>query len=98
MRVALTDAAEEDLAAVYASYAGRSGPAADQVVGAILRAINGLALFPRMGGPGAIPETRERIVTRFPYRIVYHINERAQVVEAWRIIHTRLELPPSTGG
>lgn len=97
MRVALTEAAEEDLAAVYAYCTGRSGIATGQVIGAIMRAINGLARFPRMGGPGVVPETRERVMIRFPYRIVYHVNERTQVVEIWRVIHTRLEWPPSAG-
>ena len=86
MKVQLTDAAEADLAAIYAYYAGRSGPAADRVLGAILRAINGLARFPRMGKPGDVPETRERVVLRYPYRIIYHVDERVQLVEVWRII------------
>lgn len=95
MRVALTDAAEADLAAIYAYYAERSGPAADRVLGTILRAINGLALFPLMGRPGEVPETRERIVTRYPYRIVYHIDEANQVVEVWRVVHAAQQWPPA---
>lgn len=94
MRVALTDAAEADLAAVYAYYAERSGPAADRVLGAILRAINSLALFPLMGRPGEVPATRERIVTRYPYRIVYHIDEASQTIEVWRVIHSTRQWPP----
>lgn len=87
MRVALTEAAEADLSASYAYDAERSGPAADKVLGTILRAMNGLALFPRMGGSGLVPETRERVVTRYPYRIVYHVDEANQVVEVWRVLH-----------
>lgn len=94
MRVALTNAAEADLAAVYAYYAERSGPAADRVLGAILRAINSLALFPLMGRPGEVPTTRERIVTRYPYRIVYHIDEASQTIEVWRVIHSARQWPP----
>jgi toxin ParE1/3/4 len=97
VRVDLTDAAEADLAAVYAYYAARSGAAADRVLGTILRAINGLALFPLMGKPGDVPETRERLVTRYPYRIVYHVDERAQVVEVWRVVHARQDWPPRSG-
>jgi toxin ParE1/3/4 len=95
VRVALTDTAAADLAAVYAYYAERSGPAADRVLGTILRAINGLAFFPLMGKPGEVPETRERLVTRYPYRIVYHVDERAKLIEVWRVLHTAQEWPPT---
>ena len=96
MKVVLTDAAEEDLAAIYTYYAERSGPAADRVVGLILKAINGLGLFPLMGRPGSVPETRERIVTRYPYRIVYHVDETNQTVEVWRVVHAARHWPPGT--
>jgi toxin ParE1/3/4 len=95
VNIQLTLAAEADLAAVYAYYAERSGPAADQVLGAILHAINGLALFPLLGRPGSVPETRERIVLRFPYRIVYFINERTQVLEIWRVVAPGQAWPPA---
>jgi toxin ParE1/3/4 len=94
MRVALTEAAEQDLAAIYAYYAGRSS-AADRVLGTILKAINGLALLPLMGRPGDVPETRERIVTRYPYRIVYHIDEAHEVIEVWRVVHRTRQWPPA---
>ena len=94
MRVALTNAAEADLSAIYAYYAERSGPAADRVLGTLLRAINGLALFPLMGRPGEVPETRERQVIRYPCRIVYHIDAAREVIEVWRVLHTAQNWPP----
>jgi toxin ParE1/3/4 len=94
MKVELTDTAEADQAAIYVYYAARSGPAAGRVLGTILRAINGLALFPLMGKPGDIPETRERLVLRYPYRIVYHIHAANQVIEVWRVVHSAQEWPP----
>jgi toxin ParE1/3/4 len=94
MKVELTDAAEADLAAIHAYYAERSGPTAGRVLGAILRAITGLALFPLMGRPGDVPETRERIVQRYPYRIVYHINVANQVIGVWRVVHNAQDWPP----
>lgn len=93
MRIALTDAAEEDLAAIYAYSAARSA-AADCVIGTILKAINGLAMFPRMGRPGDVPESRERIVARYPYRVVYHIDEANEVIEVWRVVHRARQWPP----
>ncbi len=92
MRVVLTNAAEEELTAIYAFYAGRSG-SDDRVIGAILKAITGLASFPLMGRPGDTPGTRERIVTRYPYRIVYHIDETNQVVAVWRVVHSARQWP-----
>jgi plasmid stabilization system protein ParE len=47
-----------------------------------------------MGRPGEVPETRERIVTRYPYRIVYHIDEAGEVVEIWRVLHSAQHRPP----
>lgn len=95
MRIVLTEAAEDDLAAIYTHDAGRSVPTAGQVVGTILRAINSLASFPLMGRPGAVPRTRERIVIRYPCRIVYHVDELNEVIEVWRILHGAQLWPPS---
>ena len=92
MNVALTDAAQEDLADIYNYYAERSPSGADRVVGTILSAINSLALFPHIGRPGDVPQTRERIVTRYPYRIVYHIA--GDTIEIWRIVHVARQWPP----
>lgn len=94
MRVVVTEAAEDDLAAIYAHNAQRSGPAADRVLGTILRAINSLAVFPLMGRLGEVPTTRERLVTRYPYRIVYHLDEAHEVVEVWRVLHASQSWPP----
>lgn len=94
MSVELTAAAEADLAAIYASHAARSGATAESVLGTVLRAINGLALFPLMGRPGLVPETRERFVTRYPYRILYHLHEAAQAIEVWRVVHGAQAWPP----
>jgi plasmid stabilization system protein ParE len=47
-----------------------------------------------MGKPGDIPETRERLVLRYPYRIVYHIHAANQVIEVWRVVHSAQEWPP----
>jgi addiction module RelE/StbE family toxin len=94
VRVVVTEAAEDDLSAIYAYHARRSGPAADRVIGTILRAINSLARFPLMGRSGEVPTTRERLVTRYPYRIVYHLDEASEVVEVWRVLHSSQDWPP----
>lgn len=85
MTVTIMPAALDDLRAAYAFYAARSPDAAGRVVGAILSAANGLAAFPFLGRPGAVPGTRERLVTHFPYRIVYQVvDERIEVLRVLR--------------
>jgi toxin ParE1/3/4 len=91
VRLRLTEAARDDLRTVYMFYMGRSPAAADRAVGAILKAANGLARYPLMGKPGAIGGTRERVIMRFPYRVVYQIEEDDIVV--LRIIHTARQWP-----
>lgn len=93
MRVLITPAAEADLAAAYAFYAERSGAAAGLVLGTLLQAINGLVLFPLVGRVGAIPGTRERVVSRYPYRVVYSINEDGETIEVWRVLHDTQRWP-----
>jgi addiction module RelE/StbE family toxin len=84
-------AAQDDLRAANAYYAERSPAAAGRVVGAILNAANGLAQFPLMGRHGVVPGTRERIVTRYPYRVVYQIVD--DTIEVLRVIHTAQQWP-----
>jgi toxin ParE1/3/4 len=84
-------AAQDDLRAAYTYYADRSAASADRVVGSILKAANGLHRFPLMGKPGVVPGTRERIVTRYPYRIVYQIAD--DTIEVLRVIHTAQQWP-----
>ncbi len=79
-------AAQDDIRAAYRYYAERSPQAADRVVGAILNACNGLAEFPLLGRPGLVGGTRERLVTRFPYRIIYQIT--GETIEVLRVLHT----------
>jgi plasmid stabilization system protein ParE len=86
VHVVLTPAAQDDLRAVYTFYAARNPAAADRVVGAILNAASGLATFPLLGRQGVVPGTRERIVTRYPYRIVYRFA--GDTIEVLRVIHT----------
>jgi len=57
-------------------------------------AINGLAQFPLMGREGVVPGTRERILTRYPYKIIYEVNENDDTIEIDRVLHTSQQWPP----
>ncbi len=91
MTLRLTEAACDDLRSIYGYHSQRSPAGADRVVGAILRAANGLTQYPLLGKHGAIEGTRERLLTRFPYRIVYQVEENPIVV--LRVIHTARQWP-----
>jgi toxin ParE1/3/4 len=65
---------------------------AERVVRAIMGACHGLAQFPLLGRIGKVEGTRERPMTRYPYRIDYHIADETIVVA--RIVGQRQQWPP----
>jgi len=90
--VNLSRPAENDLAAIYAYYSERDDERAERVIRAIIRACDGLADFPLLGKQGAIEGTRERLMMRYPYRLVYRIDE--ETIFFSRIVHVRQQWPP----
>jgi len=72
--------ARDDLRAIYAYLSERSPQSADRVVGTILKAANGLTVFPLMGRQVEVEGTRERVVARYPYIIIYVLEEGTVVV------------------
>ena len=93
MRVQISAAAQRDIDGNYAYYDERSETAADRVVTVILRALRGLGRFPLLGKPGLYHGTREHVTARFGYRIVYSVQEDAQVVSIVRILHSARQWP-----
>ena len=85
MEVIVSPAAREDIRDIYAYYAERNPDAAGRVVKAVLDAIYGLARFPLIGRQGAKPGTRERILTRYLYKVVYEVH--GEVIEIDRVLH-----------
>ncbi len=65
--------------------------AASKVATRILEAVRQLEQFPGMGRPGRIAGTRELVVKRMPYLVVYRIGREA--VHLLRIFHTRQKWP-----
>lgn len=87
-----TPEAIDDLASLGDFIAGRNPVAAKKVVGRIFDAGKLLAEFPRVGRAGRVPGTRELVVLRTPYLLVYRIDE--PLVEVLRVVHGARQWPP----
>ena len=84
--VRLTSRAYRDLTAI-ANYLEEQAPdAAPVVMQRIQRALNQIARFPHMGRPGRRENTREFLVQRLPFLIVYRVTD--SVIEVLTIFHT----------
>lgn len=95
MSVRLSRAAREDLAAIHAYFSERDQQDhTDRVVRAILVACDHLARYPLLGKPGGLMHTREWLMARYPYRIVYQL--RGESVAVARILDQRQNWPPET--
>ena len=71
---------------VLRAYVGRDNPtAATSVARRIMAAANRLVRYPHLGRPGRQPGSRELVVPRTPYLLIYVVGE--QRVEIVRVLH-----------
>ncbi len=84
VRMALQDM--QNIAQYLAQHDAQS---AQCVVEHIWQAGQSLASLPSRGRPGRVPETRELVLTDYPYFLVYRVREAK--VQILRIIHTAQE-------
>lgn len=91
MRVIWTPAASDDLEHIYTYIATESPASAERVARAIVNAVEGLALFPSMGRTGAVPGTRERLLSRYPYKVVYRVQR--DHIDVVRVINMAQDWP-----
>jgi toxin ParE1/3/4 len=76
-------------------YIRQYNPAAAEATGACIEAaVTGLARFPEMGPPGEVPGTRELIIPRLPYFVVYRLKTDA--VQILRVLHDKQKWPTSS--
>jgi toxin ParE1/3/4 len=81
VRVVLSPQAIEDIDGVYAYIAQDDLTRADDIMARILDAAQSLATFPGRGRPGQVEDTRELLVKRLPYTIVYTVrNDQVYVL------------------
>lgn len=100
MRIRWTDPARTDLFEI-CEYIARSNPAAAERVGErVLSAVDALAAQPRVGRPGRVAGTRELVIPRLPYIVIYRIAEATRSasdqVEVLRVLHGARRWPAAS--
>jgi toxin ParE1/3/4 len=85
VRILWSPEALTDLAKVYSYIANDSPESAEKSVRTIVRASETLGEFPTMGRIGAVPGTRERLLSRYPYKVVY--RKQGSQIEIIRVLH-----------
>ena len=86
IRLRWTEPANADFLGIVEWLKVRNPAAAARVGRRILDDVEQLAHFPYLGKPGRSPDTRELVVTRFPYLIVYAIEPNAPGTEPPRTV------------
>jgi len=91
MQIKWLDLAVSDLQHIY-EYIHYDNPnAAHKVAGIICKKVEILSKSPHLGRPGRVPDTRELILSGFPYIIPYRVKNN--VLEILRVLHTSLQWP-----
>lgn len=93
MHARLSEDAETDLHTIRDYLEPRSPQGLQRVLSAIFTTIGQLELFPLLGKDGRVDGTRELIVPRTPFIIVYTVPD-AYFIDVERILHGRLKYPP----
>ena len=87
--------AEEDLIAILTYYAEQGGTVlAETIFARIKTHIDRLEIFPyRTVESDAIPDTRELIIEKLPYKAYIHVVEASKTVYVLRILHMARKVP-----
>jgi toxin ParE1/3/4 len=99
-RLRWTEPASHDFLGIVEWLKARNPAAAAKVGRRILDSVEGLIDHPYMGKPGRSPDTRELVITRYPYLIVYGVEPAAEVsssiprtVFILRVLHGAMQWP-----
>lgn len=93
MHVRFQDTAEDDLDSIVTYVGPRSPQGLAKVITSIFTIASQLETFPLMGRPGQIDGTRELIVPRTPYRLIYVVDE-PYYIDIIRVLHGKRKYPP----
>jgi toxin ParE1/3/4 len=92
VRIFWLRAAERNLEEQLAYIGERNPPAADRLADKIATTVASLADNPRRGRPGRVAGTRELVVPRTPYILVYTVGR--DYVRIHRVLHGAQRWPP----
>ena len=99
-RLRWTEPASQDFLGIVEWIKARNPAAAAKVGRHILDSVEGLIVHPYMGKPGRSPDTRELVITMYPYLIVYGVEPDAEVssqppktVFILRVLHGAMQWP-----
>lgn len=89
-KIALTKKADSDLDGIYEQYEPHRDPVkTEEVIFQILEAMYRLETFPQLGKASDVPDCRELIFSKFPYRAVYTL--KGDTILIYRILHQHAE-------
>jgi plasmid stabilization system protein ParE len=83
-----------DIGEAWSFIAPDNEPAADRTVARLTEAAERLDRFPRLGRPGPEPDTRQFLIPRTPFKLIYRILPDGRV-ELLRVFHTSRKWPDS---
>jgi toxin ParE1/3/4 len=93
-RIDWSAAARRDFRDLVEWLSDRNAAAADDLANAIEDSIALLGQMPRMGRVGRVAGTRELIVPRTPYIVIYKLSGEQDQVIVVRVLHTSRKWPP----
>lgn len=93
MKVKLHPTAVADIESIFARIETDSPRAAATVVDRILESIDRLGELPRIGRRGREPGTREWVIPRLPYIVVYEIDDAADALWVLAVFHGAEDRP-----
>jgi addiction module RelE/StbE family toxin len=87
MKVVFDARAAEDLTQIHSWIAADNLSAAAGVAEAILAGVERLAAYPLIGRVGKVEGTREWVVPRLPYIVVYQVDQVRDVLRVVAVFH-----------
>ena len=93
MRVFVAGSAEADLDSIAEYFGGRNAAATEVMLARVSAAMQLLATHPRIGHQGRASGTRELVVTRTPFVLVYTTDGETLIV--MRVLHAQQQWPPA---
>jgi addiction module RelE/StbE family toxin len=97
MKLVFDTKALSDLEAIYAWISSDSPSIAGEVVERVFSSIERLSLFPQMGRAGAVSGTREWVMPRLPYIVVYEVHDVTDELVVIAVFHGAQDRGPRAG-